>query len=269
MRNGKKHKNATNYASMKNGVEQKIDTYDAAVAIRPITLDQLNPLWTAMCDERQTAHDMYDSKPQLIQDIRNDLMKINGGGTRYKCPLCEVNDVYHLDHYIPREKMPEFSVHPLNLIYLCHNCNETKGTKWLDAAGQRMIFNAYFDSLSGLETLVCKVNKIINGMPWADIIENTAIHHNDDSRRELKTYKELGIDKLYENKVNEYLQTQCKLAKGQVEQLKAEGKSIDEAWQFLRDSYQNVLNDQLDVISKFTFQGMYNSTIIKDWLDMV
>lgn len=269
MRNGSKHNNATNYASIKNRVEQQIDDYDAAVAVRPITLEKINPLWSTKCDEGKTAHDMYDSQTSLIQNIKNDLMRINGGGKKYRCPLCEVNDVYHMDHYIPREKMPEFSVHPLNLIYICHDCNEIKGTKWLDAAGQRMIFNAYFDSLSGIEVLVCEVNIIINGMPWADIKENTTVHHTIDSQRELSTYKELGIDKVYESKVNDYLQAQCKLAKGQVDQMKADGKTIDEAWQFLRESYQKMLGEQIDVISRFTFQGMSNSTVLKDWLDMV
>lgn len=267
MHNGPKHKNADNYASMKVRVESQITAYDAAVAKDPITLEQIQPLWTTKCAESMTAHDMYTSQPSLIQNIRNDLMKINGGGKTYKCPLCEVNDVYHLDHYIPREKMPEFSVHPKNLIYICHDCNEKKDTLWLDAAGNRIIFNAFFDKLSGKELLVCDVNSIIDDMPWAEIVENPAITHNSASLRELGTLKSLGIDKVYERKVNEMLQTQCKLALEQTRLLVANGMSVNDVWVFLCNSYSNALSRPLDVISKLTLQGMRNSSVMVGWLE--
>ena len=267
MRNGKKHQNALNYASIKTRVESQLDRYDKAVANNPITLEVINPLWTAKCDESVTAHDMYTSKPDLIQNIRNDLMKINGGGKIYKCPLCEVNEVYHLDHYIPREKMPEFSVHPLNLIYLCHDCNEIKDTLWLDEAGNRIIFNAYYDSPSGKQLLVCNVDSVVNSLPWADIVENMAIVHNQVSLRELSTLKSLGIDKMYERRVNELLQTQCRLAIERVRLFLENGMGIDAAWNLLQESYIKTLHGPLDVISRLTLQGMVNSTIMRDWLE--
>lgn len=267
MRNGLKHKNATNYTAIKTNVESQINAYDAAVANVPITLETIHPLWSSACDERQTVHDMYDSQPALIQQIRNNLMRVNGGGKLYKCPLCEVNYVYHLDHYIPREEMPEFSVHPLNLIYLCQDCNEKKGTKWLNAAGERIIFNAYFDILSGKNLLVCEVDSIVNGMPLAVIKENTTIIHDANSKRELSTIKELEIDRLYELKVNEMLQILCNIAVSQTQMMKAEGRNIDEAWFFLLNSYQDALGKSVDIISRITLQGMCNSPVLKGWLD--
>lgn len=266
MRNGKVHQNATNYANMKTRVENQLDRYDNAVANSPISLETINPLWAAKCDESTTAHDMYTSQPEMIQNIRNDLMVLNGGGKVYKCPLCEVNDVCHLDHYIPREKMPEFSVHPLNLIYLCHDCNEIKDTLWLDGAGNRIIFNAYYDRLSGKQLLVCNVNRVVNSLPWADVVENTAIVHNQDSLRELNTLKSLKINIMYESKVNDMLQTQCKLAIEQVRLFLNNGMDIDAAWNLLRKSYIKTLHSPLDVISRLTLQGMADSTVMKGWL---
>lgn len=266
MHNGPKHKNANNYASMKGRVESQINRYDAAVANIPITLEAIQPLWASKCAESTTAHDMYTSKPEMIQNIRNDLMKINGGGKIYKCPLCEVNDVKHLDHYIPREKMPEFSVHPKNLIYICHNCNEIKDVMWLDNAGKRIIFNAYYDKLSGKALLVCVVNKIVNGMPWADVVENAALIHNDESLRELSTLKSLEIDKMYERKVNDMLQSLCGLAVAQARIFVNSGMSIGKAWDLLRSSYVDTMNSQQDVISRLTYQGLAGSTVMKGWL---
>lgn len=267
MHNGPKHRNADNYASMKTRVESQIDRYDAAVANNPITLETIQPLWATKCGERTTAHNMYESRPDLIQDIRNDLMQINGGGGKYKCPLCEVNDVYYLDHYIPREKMSEFSVHPSNLIYICRTCNEIKDTMWLDDAGKRIIFNAYFDRLSGKELLLCVVETIVDGIPRAEIVETPSIQHNDESLRELTTLKSLEIDKMYERKVNDMLQSQCMLAIEQVRLAMRNGQSIDEAWSGLRQSYLNVLARPLEVISRLTYRGMANSSVMRDWLE--
>ena len=178
-----------------------------------------------------------------------------------------MNYVYHLDHYIPREKMPEFSVHPLNLIYLCHDCNEKKGTKWLDAAGERIVFNAYYDSLTGKDLLVCEVNTIVNGMPLAVIKENTTIVHDVNSKREMSTIKELEIDRLYELRVNEMLQILCNMAVSQTKWMKAEGKSMDEVWLFLLNGYQDTLGKNIDIVSRLTLQGMCNSPVMKGWLD--
>ena len=269
MRNGKKRKNANNYVNMKTRVEFQIDCYDKAVVRKPITLENIHPLWTKRCDESITAHDMFESNPKVIQDLRNDLMMLNGRGMVYKCPLCEVNDVYHLDHYIPREKMPEYSIHPLNLIYICRECNEKKDTQWLDSTGRRIVFNAYYDKLSGKELLVCDVNSIVNGIPIAKIVENTSIRHNPESLRELSTLKNLTIDRMYERKVNEMLQTQCRLAVEQSRLLVEKGEDIDKAWDFLRKSYINMLNGPLDVISKFTYKGLANSTVMKAWLESI
>ena len=72
---------------------------------------------------------------------------------------------------------------------------------------------------------------------------------------------------MYEQKVNDMLQTQCKLAVEQARLIVDDGKSIDDAWSFLRNSYQITLSSSLDVISKLTFQGLCNSIVMRDWLD--
>ena len=268
MRNGRINRNADNYASMRSSVEARLDLYDAAV-IHPLSLESINPLWTTSCDERGTAYKMYESQPNLIQEIRNDLMRINGNGCRYKCPLCEVNNVKHLDHYVPREKMPEFSVHPQNLIYICSDCNENKSTKWLDANGFREIINVYYDRLPDMDILVCKVDSLVNNMPWAKLTENPSIKNHVVGMRELRTLRVLKIDILYEEKVNDLLQSKCLEALNQVLYLKEkEGKSIDQAWQYLHTCYLESLKMTKDIVNRMALQGMCDSKIIKTWLDV-
>lgn len=268
MRNGTKHKNADNYKDFKTDVETQIDEYDKAIGKTPIELERLTPLWPGACEQKKTAFDMYSTNREQIQQLRNDLKAINGGGKLYKCPLCGVANVYHLDHYIPRSIMPEFSVMPKNLVYLCEDCNDTKGNKWLDANKQRLIFNAYYDHPSGFDVLLCSINTELDGFPYAEIKENTALAHTPESLLELSTYKELGIVDRYECMVNDALQAECILRQSDAEHRKANGMSIDDIWNEYVSIYSNALsNPRTSVINQYLYKGLISSPIMKDWID--
>lgn len=268
MRNGTKHKNADNYKAFKTYVETQIDKYDNAIGKTPIELEKLTPLWPGACEQKATAFNMYSTSREQIQKLRNDLKAINGNGKVYKCPLCGAASVYHLDHYVPRSIMPEFSVMPQNLIYLCKDCNEIKDNKWLDARNQRVIFNVYYDHPSGLEVLLCVINTEKDGFPYAEIIENTTLAHTPESLLELNTYKELDIIERYESLVNEALQSECISRQLDAEHRKANGMSIDDIWNEFVSIYSNALsNPRLSVINQYLYKGLISSPIMKDWID--
>lgn len=268
MHNGPKHKNADNYKAFKTDVESQIDEYDKAIGKTPIELEKLTPLWPGACEQKKTAFDMYSTNRDQIQKLRNDLKAINGGGKLYKCPLCGAANVYHLDHYIPRSIMPEFSVLPKNLIYLCKDCNEIKDNKWLDAKKQRLIFNAYYDHPSGLEVLLCEINTEKDGFPYAEIKENTSLTHTPESLLELSTYKELGIIDRYESMVNDALQSECIRRKSDAAHRKAEGKNIDVIWNEFISTYSDAIsNPSTSVIDSYMYKGLITSPIMKDWID--
>ena len=268
MRNGTKHKNADNYKAFKTYVETQIDKYDNAIGKTPIELEKLTPLWPGACEQKATAFNMYSTSREQIQKLRNDLKAINGNGKVYKCPLCGAASVYHLDHYVPRSIMPEFSVMPQNLIYLCKDCNEIKDNKWLDARNQRVIFNVYYDHPSGLEVLLCVINTEKDGSPYAEFIENTTLAHTPESLLELNTYKELDIIERYESRVNEALQSECISRQLDAEHRKANGMSIDDIWNEFVSIYSNALsNPRLSVINQYLYKGLISSPIMKDWID--
>lgn len=268
MRDGKNNKNATNYASMRTSVDQQLQNYDNAVAQQPNTLHSLTPLWPNKCPEKKTAYNMYKSDADEIQQIRNDLMALNGSGKPYLCPICECEPVKHLDHYVPREIMPEFSIHPQNLIYTCKNCNEEKGTIWLDANQNRIVFNAYYDTPSGLDVLVCEVDKIENDLPVAEVKENGNIQHTAESARELATYRALKIIDVYQSKVNDLMDSVCKMAQEETIRMKLDGKPIGDIWTYLSNEYQNMLRRPgLNIIQRFVFSGLCNSHVMMGWLD--
>lgn len=65
------------------------------------------------------------------------------------CPMCGSQHLGTLDHYLPRESFPEFSILPCNLIPACPHCNSgvKKGIYRGTASPERFI-HPYFETLA-------------------------------------------------------------------------------------------------------------------------
>ena len=60
------------------------------------------------------------------------------------CPLCGFNQAETLDHYLGKDKFPQFSVLPLNLVPACGSCNHGKRDTIAETAGQQPL-HPYYD----------------------------------------------------------------------------------------------------------------------------
>lgn len=79
-----------------------------------------------------------------------------------KCPYCTVNSVETLDHYLPKEHYPEFSILTLNLVPSCTRCNRPRPFK--TQRGERSLVHPYFDAIPDERILVAKVTVAL-GVP--------------------------------------------------------------------------------------------------------
>ena len=61
------------------------------------------------------------------------------------CPLCGVQIVSTLDHYLPKSKYPALAVTPSNLIPSCYDCNFGKG-RTNPSTEEEVPLNPYFDN---------------------------------------------------------------------------------------------------------------------------
>lgn len=63
-----------------------------------------------------------------------------------RCPLCGLSESSTLDHYLPKELNPQFSIFPMNLFPCCFSCNTKKREQILDdEADNRLFLHPYFD----------------------------------------------------------------------------------------------------------------------------
>ncbi|GAA3962974.1 HNH endonuclease [Actinoplanes auranticolor] len=84
-----------------------------------------------------------------LDSIRGDLMASTLHGL---CPMCGRGEVWTLDHYLPKESYPEFSLLPINLVPACWSCNHFKAKLTESLAGARF-FHTYYDSLPTMPIL--------------------------------------------------------------------------------------------------------------------
>ncbi len=93
--------------------------------------------------------------------IRKKVKEANKNG---KCLYCDLNEDDPLDHYMPKQIYPEFSIFSLNLVPSCSKCNRKKFNTWLDKKGNRSFINPYFDRINDKELLKCEI-LFANGNP--------------------------------------------------------------------------------------------------------
>lgn len=65
------------------------------------------------------------------------------------CPMCGSLGTGSVDHYLPKEEFPEFSVMAANLVPACSNCNSSvKGKTYRGVKAQERFIHPYFDKFA-------------------------------------------------------------------------------------------------------------------------
>lgn len=79
--------------------------------------------------DKTALRSCYDSNTIPLGKLKNDLLtslRQQSAMNLTVCPYCMVRPPSTWDHYLPQHWYPEFSVLPINLVYVCSDCNKTK-----------------------------------------------------------------------------------------------------------------------------------------------
>lgn len=201
MRNGKIHKNRTNFANVRTSIEAQFDNYSEKFLAHD--LESINQCLPISGEEKFTVKSLYESGSEHTARLWSELERINGN-TKIMCPICGHDFATELDHYVPREKYCEYSIHLWNLIPLCHYCNSKKDVLWLNENGKRIIFNAYLDSPADIDYWYVTV-QIINNLPHISIAVDPQRVQTPSDELEISTINELDLCTFYEDYVNRNL----------------------------------------------------------------
>lgn len=85
------------------------------------------------------------------------------------CPYCLLRQPTSLDHFLPKDFFPEFSVLGWNLVWVCDPCNRKKGNRLVNAP--RRVINPYFDVMPDTALLHADVALTAGGIAVSFRIE--------------------------------------------------------------------------------------------------
>jgi 5-methylcytosine-specific restriction endonuclease McrA len=107
--------------------------------------------------------DGYEGRTIEIKRLLADMTDSLSEADVDLCPYCSLNQNPDLDHYLPKDKFPEFSLHGRNLIPICPQCNRKKKTTFKTKQGGRYFLHAAFEPTIDrpiLEVLIDYANSV-------------------------------------------------------------------------------------------------------------
>lgn len=96
---------------------------------------------------REALRACYDKTTINLRKLKRAIIDAQPPRLLKYCPMCGTTIHSTFDHYLPASRFPEFSVHPLNLVPCCSECNSIKDNFWINAAGERLFLHAFSDEL--------------------------------------------------------------------------------------------------------------------------
>ncbi|OHT44906.1 HNH endonuclease [Flavobacterium tructae] len=97
---------------------------------------------------------LYKYDNSVIQKLNEEVTTLEGNRLINTCQNCTINEINSLDHIVPKDEFPEFSVNPRNLFPSCSKCNGHKSTVWREK-NKSVFLNLYLDNLPEEQYLFC------------------------------------------------------------------------------------------------------------------
>lgn len=79
-------------------------------------------------DEKNALLSLYGSKTRTAKLITDGVLGMVNPKHSDNCLYCGIGEIDQLDHFLPQEHFPEYSILHKNLIPICGTCNEIKGS---------------------------------------------------------------------------------------------------------------------------------------------
>jgi hypothetical protein len=102
-----------------------------------------------------------DRKP--VAALKQAILDARPANRRSLCQWCLIDTWSDLDHFVPKESFPEFSVMARNLAPCCSKCNNAKSDYWPPAGVVPEVLSLYYSSLLDRPHLAATVTPTLGG----------------------------------------------------------------------------------------------------------
>ncbi|WP_394497135.1 HNH endonuclease [Shewanella sp. ENK2] len=100
---------------------------------------------------------LYEGNSKTVSTLKSQIKTIQEEHLKQICPSCGLLPANTIDHYIPKELYPEFSIFSKNLIWMCGTCNGKKAQYWKELT-YRGIINFYIDDIPSFNFIGCDIS---------------------------------------------------------------------------------------------------------------
>lgn len=107
-------------------------------------------------EQKDALQSLYSSKTVTAKKITEEILDSLDSNHSDLCLYCGIGEIDQIDHFLPQEYFPEYSILHKNLIPICGKCNQIKGDKIAGIDGVNYI-HAIFDKLPIESYLNCKI----------------------------------------------------------------------------------------------------------------
>lgn len=114
--------------------------------------------WPDVQGHSKKFHNLYLSpaddsvQGSVLQGLRSRELQL--------CPACgEDGTPNTLDHYLPKQLYPEFSITACNLFPMCDICQGEKGTATVNVTNQRLFLHPYFDQFTDVQVFSLAIGR--------------------------------------------------------------------------------------------------------------
>lgn len=154
--------------------------------------------------EKEVLIDLYQYKSSVVKNLKNKILDKQIATINATCQYCTLNSVSSLDHFIPKEDFPEYSVNPLNLFPCCVECNSKKNNLCFDGE-EGLFLNLYLDELPNKKYLKAEFD-FINDIPLVTFsLRNSENIDGIDFRTIRNHYERLNLLERMREKSNEII----------------------------------------------------------------
>jgi len=134
----------------RKAVESAYVNYISAVP----AVDTLVPIHLLKSHKKSLIH-AYEKPTSALKTLRDELFE---AAKKSRCPFCQISIHGTLDHYLPKEKYPEFSVFPQNLVPACDECNRNKRALIVDEnTAVRLFIHPYYDNIPNVNFISARL----------------------------------------------------------------------------------------------------------------
>lgn len=107
--------------------------------------------------------DCYNLDRKPVAALKQAILDARPANRRSLCQWCLIDTWSDLDHFVPKETFPEFSVMARNLAPCCSKCNKAKGDYWPPVGVVPEVLSLYYSSLLDRPYLAATVSHALGG----------------------------------------------------------------------------------------------------------